>query len=697
LPPQSSAAAGGTHRQANGRAVTTCQGIRMNSQNRPTRRAFLAGVGAASLTALAPTAGATAVAPTGDKLSRALRQSLSTGKSSADNAVVPPLAVRALHRMGYGPARRKVVPQAAVDASRIFGGGFESSQVLGSDDIAHFMSLGSDDDTRLANYVEEQLNPANIPDTELTARFAQNAPAFAVMNQGLAPVFAARECNGFDNYARPYREVEKAAFTRAVYSKRQLGEVMAEFWHSHFNIFAGADEDIYVSWHSWDRDVIRAHSFGNFYTLLEASAHHPAMLEYLDNYENSKAGFNENYARELFELHTLGAENYRGLQLPLTVEALATNPYAGLGDADLDNANYGGGIAIADPARSIARYYVDSDVYEAARALTGWRYSDQDQGGTCGTGAFFVVEDDHDIAAKSVLGRGLGTHRADLTADLEGRLVLKMAAYHPGTANYIARKLCTRLISDDPPESVVQAAAATFYANRKAPDQIKRTLRTILLSPEFKDPQLWGSKVKRPFEYVVSAMRAAGLDYTFRMDDASNTTNDFLNLYNLAGQRLYWWRTPDGYPDARTHWQGTNTLVQAWRTIDWLLDRNADNQATRVMRVIDITLDNIVGNPTARQVVEFWCNWIIGFTPDGGWTGPAGTAINSAPTVLGRAALKFFTQSGFAGLNDRAIWPADDEPITRTALAAAGGQYEWHVRLRGLVALIVWSPNFLQR
>jgi uncharacterized protein (DUF1800 family) len=666
----------------------------MTTQPIATRRAFLGGVGAASLTALAP-AGAKAPAPAPD---RAGRHQLTVAKGGSTQAAVPPLAVRALHRMGYGPARRRLSAAAGAPVpGRVFSGGFETSPDLGFDDLAYFDSLGSDDDTRLANYVEEQLNPQAIPDPDLDQRFAAHAASFAVMNQSLAATFSVRECQGFDEYSRPWREVEKAAFNRAVYSRRQLLEVMVDFWHNHFNIFAGADEDTYVSWHSWDRDVIRTHALGNFFDLLHASARHPAMLEYLDNYENSKAGFNENYARELFELHTLGAENYRGLELPLNVEALPTNPYAGLGDADLDSANNGNGIAISNPSRVFAKYYVDSDVYEAERALTGWRYSDANQGANCGSGAFFTNQDDHDNAAKSVLGRGFTTHRADLTAELEGRMVLKMAAWHPGTATYIARKLCQRLISDDPPESVVQAAADTFFEFRLAGDQIKRVLRVILNSPEFKDPSRWGEKTKRPFEYVVSAMRAAGGDWTFRQDDASNTTNDFFNQYNATGHRLYWWRTPDGYPDHRSHWQGSNTLVQAWRTIDWLVDRNADSDANRVMRIIDITMANFASDPSAREVVEFWCRWIMGHAPDGGWCGAPGTLISATPTPLGRAALEFFTQIKTGVTADRTIWPADEPRIARDSLRTNGNGFDWNTRLRGLVALILWSPDFMQR
>jgi len=138
-------------------------------------------------------------------------------------------------------------------------------------------------------------------------------------------------------------------------------------------------------------------------------------------------------------------------------------------------------------------------------------------------------------------------------------------------------------------------------------------------------------------------------------------------------------------------------MVRLWRTIDWLTDRDAATASMRVLPIIDLTLANLQGDPTARQVVEFWLEWIMGFAPDGGWTGPPGTAIASAPTALGEAALRFFTQIYPGEPSDRTIWPADDMPIARSALEVNSGGYDWNTRLRGLVALILWSPNFLQR
>lgn len=664
----------------------------MSSQSSPSRRSVIAGLGLASLALPALAGEATGTQHSAVKPDRVRTDA---DKNGSTLPTVPPLAVRALHRMGFGPARRRKKPARQALEGRLFGDDFETLGDLGEDDIGYFMSLGQDDDTRLANYVEQQLHPASINDAELTARMAAHPAAFSTLGQSLATVFTQRSCqSSYETYMRPLREVEKAAFTRAVYSKRQLFELTVDFWHNHFNIHASQSARISASWHSWDRDVIRAHAFGNFFEFLYASARHVAMLHYLDNYRSSIA-FNENYAREVIELHTLGAEHYRGLEQPLTVEALTENPYTVLGDAELDNATLSGGQAISNPSRLIPAYYVDNDVYEAAKTLTGWRYNSANTANACGTAAFYTDPNHHTQGQKSVLGRGFMTHSPDLAAEQDGRITLKMLAWHPATARHIARKLCRRLIADDPPESVVEAAAATFFEHRLAPDQIARTLRTILLSPEFKDPALWGSKSKRPFEAVVSAMRVAGCGHTFRQDDG--TSDSFLYEYNRAGQELFRWRAPDGYPDRREPWQGSNALVRIWRAIDWLTDRDASNPQLRVLRIVDLTLANLPGNPSARQVVEFWLEWIMGFAPEHGWTGPPGTLIAQAPTPLGEAALRFFTQTYAEGSPDRTPWGADEPSIPRNALESDSNEYRWNTRLRGLVALILWSPNFMQR
>lgn len=655
-------------------------------RSNPARRHFLKSTGALSTACLATPAFVGGVSAEVKEQSR-LRP---IEKSGSDAVEVPPLEVRVLSKMGFG-LTRGFTGSAGANPDSIADLGFESpSEASETGDLAYFLSLGDTDDERLSAYVEEQLAPGD-EDPELDARLQEHAAFFAFMNRSQEDLFSTYECASDGAYRRPLFEVEKFSFTAACYSRWQLRELMVDFWHNHLNVFGRLDRDTYVSWASWDRDVMRANVFGNFYELIYASAKHATMLRYLDNYVNGRDGaINENYCRELFELHCLGSEVYVGNENPRFVEALAENPYTALGDPELEDLGLG---YLADPNLDIAAVYTDDDVLTAAQSMTGWRYGDENTETSCGSGLFETAEDEHNKdSTKAVLMLGVAAIPSGLDAETEGRLIMKLAAYHPATATHIARKLCQRLISDNPPEAVVAAAAQTFYENRTSPDQIAQTLRTILLSAEFKDPSYWGTKTRRPFEYIVAAMRAAGCDYTWREGDED--TRSFFNRYNGCGQRLFDWRTPDGFPDHRAHWQGSTTLVQNWRTVDWLLDRHVSDDTRRIMRALDITLASIEGNPTPRLLVEFWCTWALGFRPDTGWTGHSGYAL--APTAVGRTALQFMTQDFPEDQRDSRFWPADD-PIERASLEEDRGPYYWRSRLTGLVKIVLWSPQFMQR
>ena len=383
---------------------------------------------------------------------------------SADEPALPPLAVIVFNRMAFGP-----------EAFNSQGG-----------DFARFAQLGGDDDARLQAYVNEQLNPNAIDDSACDNLIA--AQGFSTLNKSLPQLWTDHvlaDGIGWEERIRPFTETERATWLRAVYSKRQLQEVLADFWHNHFNIY-GRDYWPAPVWVHYDRRVIRANLLGNFRTLLGAVAKSPAMLYYLDNTSNTSAGPNENFARELFELHTLGAENYLGV---------------------VQDRN---SVPLDEEGRPVG--YIDKDVYQATECFTGWTV-DRD------TGEFFFQENDHSRYEKIVLNQTIG----DFLGQQDGEIVLDLLANHPGTARHIARKLCRRLISDTPPESVVQAAADVFYAQRNAPDQLARVVRTILLSEEFRTT--WGQKVKRPFEYAASVLRGGAAALLCPTMTSSGTTD----------------------------------------------------------------------------------------------------------------------------------------------------------------------------
>jgi uncharacterized protein (DUF1800 family) len=356
---------------------------------------------------------------------------------------------------------------------------------------------------------------------------------------------------------------------RAVYSKRQLVEVLADHWHDHFNVY-GWDYWTAPTFVHYDRDVIRKHMLGNFRQMLEAVAKSPAMIYYLDNQSNEGGDPNENFARELFELHGMGAENYLGVR--------ASN------DPTIFDEN---GERIG---------YIDEDVYGATTCFTGWRVNGD-------TGNFEFDDSKHFPFQKIVLGREIPSFQGIQ----DGYDVLDLIVNHPGTARYICRRLCRRLISDDPPESVVEAAAAVFMANLNAPDQLKKVVRTILLSPEFRTT--WAQKVKRPFEFSVSLLRAANAD--FEPEDS------FYWSYDSTGHALFRWSPPNGYPDSKEAWTGTMPTLQRWRHCNWLVEWKYKEGPQKDQRRLRFEEQTPSAVKTPIQLVDYWSNRILGRTlPD---------------------------------------------------------------------------------
>ena len=316
---------------------------------------------------------------------------------------------------------------------------------------ARFSEIG------LHAFIEEQLDFESINDLTCNLQLSN----FKTLNMD------ANEIEGvtnqlFDGYdrERPIRELRQATLLRQVYSQRQLYEVMVEFWSDHFNIFIEKEPLFYLKTVD-DREVIRKHALGNFRDLVWASAHSPAMLVYLDNHVNDKSHPNENYARELMELHTLGVD---------------------------------GG-------------YSQQDVMELARCLTGWSVKEH-----FWLGEFTFKEDIHDSGAKKVLGQLIQPN-----GQREAEQVIEQLVMHPSTARFIATKLARRFIADEPPQEIVEKAAQTFLTTH---GDIKSVLRVIL----FDGLPLAQPKYKRPSNFITSALRltnsetdGAVQDYLVRM------------------------------------------------------------------------------------------------------------------------------------------------------------------------------------
>lgn len=332
--------------------------------------------------------------------------------------------------------------------------------------------------------------------------------------------------------------VAAATLMRAVHSRWQLREVMADFWHNHFNVNAVGDQLVAVALPSYDNEVIRRHALGNFREMLEAVATSAAMQIYLNNRSSRGGAANENYARELFELHTLGRPAYL-------------------------NALYNKWRAVPGAAQGKPEGYIDQDVYEAARAFTGWTIED---GAGIGagrklpaTGKFTYVETFHDNYQKRVLANEFDPYQSPLA---DGRRVLDLVADHPATARYVCGKLCRRLVNDAPDAALVAAAAKTWSDNRRKPDQIALTVETIVRSDAFRRSA--GSKVKRPLELYASFARAAGIDV--------QPTPGLIGEVDSSGQRLFGWGPPTGHPDENDYWLSSSMVRKRWELLLGLSD-----------------------------------------------------------------------------------------------------------------------------
>ena len=338
-------------------------------------------------------------------------------------------------------------------------------------------------------YLDEQLDPDTIDDSALEDFIAERYPTvFYTPMQ----IFAMPR----EERRRVPRELKLATLTRMIYSRRQLQEVMVDFWSNHFNIFHN-DGPLRFLKTVDDREVIRRHALGSFRDLLHASARSPVMLYYLDNHVNTVAGPNENYARELLELHSLGVD---------------------------------GG-------------YTETDVREVARAFTGWGI---DRGRFAGTFRFYPER--HDDGAKTVLG----LHLAPGGGIGDGEQVLDHLLAQPVTARFIAHKLCTRLVADDPPASLVAAVAAAFGADGDIPAM----LRALLLSPAFQAAV--DTKLRRPLEFLVGSLRVTAADIQ------RAGVRVMAKLLRDLGQTPFGWPAPDGYPEDLQYWASTSGLLSRW-------------------------------------------------------------------------------------------------------------------------------------
>ena len=365
------------------------------------------------------------------------------------------------------------------------------------------------------------------------------------------------------------QELAAATWIRNTHSHYQLREFMTDFWHNHFNIGKVENELATALLPLYDRAAIRPYVFGNFRAMLEANAMSPSMLLYLDNWVSSAVTPNENYAREIMELHTLGGDAYRGT-------AAASDVPKG---AD--------GIAVG---------FTDQDIVQASRALSGWtvqagqRYNNVT---VPNTGAFIYNTVQHNTQAGMILGAFV----SNLTGPMDqGRKLLDIIAYHDATAVFVCTKLAKRVFGDTPPQSALDRAVAAWKNNRLASDQIARVLRALLLDgPEVMNAPV--VKVRRPYERLIALVRTTDMV----MNAATNQTT----LLDSMNDGLFAWQAPNGRPDTNAYWLATGATVATWNLLLQL-----PNAAYVKTTLADQTPES--ARLTATGVVEYWVERMVG-------------------------------------------------------------------------------------
>ena len=383
-------------------------------------------------------------------------------------------------------------------------------------DVGRVMQIGVD------AYIAEQLHPENIAmpqallrqlDALDTTRLSQREliVQFREAQQAAKNETEDGKAQRRELYQRLTLQAGEARLLRALQSPAQLQEVMVDFWFNHFNVFIGKGLDR-VLVENYERVAIRPYALGRFRDLLGATAHHPAMLFYLDNWQSVVAGYqapraagalaktsglNENYARELMELHTLGVD---------------------------------GG-------------YSQTDVTELARMLTGWTFNPRLRGGES---IFYFDPQRHDNGDKQWLGRHVRGR-----GQVEGEEALDVLAAHPATARRIGYAITQYFVQDEPPPALVERLSRRFLDTG---GDIRAVLKTLFDSAEFRAPRVSGAKFKTPYRYLLSAVRASGIAVT-------NVRPLLATAYQL-GMPLYGCQTPDGYKNTEDAWLNPDAITR---------------------------------------------------------------------------------------------------------------------------------------
>jgi uncharacterized protein (DUF1800 family) len=418
------------------------------------------------------------------------------------------------------------------------------------EDLARVTSQG------IELYIKQQLSPQTLPDSPY---LQEKLTEFKTLNLTPVQLFAEYSLTRGkkaqllseeerkqerEKLASIKQEAIAAHLLRAIYSPKQLEEVMTYFWLNHFNVFIGKGQETRLWVGNYENEAIRPYVLGNFRNLLEATAKHPAMLYYLDNWRNTdpqKAGkngqfqgINENYARELMELHTLGVD---------------------------------GG-------------YTQEDVTTLARILTGWGVSLREKGN------FYFDDKRHDFSDKIFLKQ---TIKGSGITEVEQ--VLDILANHPATARHLSYKLAQYFLADEPPNSLVEKLTQTFL---KTKGNIRSVLETLFSSSEFFDPKYYHHKFKTPYQYIISIARATGVK-----NPNLKRLNGMLEQLNMS---VYGCPTPDGYKNIKSAWLNPDAMLRRLSFTTAIANGNLNLEEKKMVNSEELM--NTLGNQFSAQTKE---------------------------------------------------------------------------------------------
>lgn len=392
--------------------------------------------------------------------------------------------------------------------------------------VAHIREVG------VPAFVDEQLDPASIDDGQLELLLREDL--------GSEPLgVVTSSVNGM----RTVAELQRETLLRQTLTNRQLLEVVCSFWSTHLSIYAGHTVAAPYLW-AHDRDVVRAHALGRFSDLLLGSAKSPAMLIYLDNWLSDAKNINENYGREILELHSVGV--------------------------------HGG--------------YTETDIRQVALALTGWTVDRR-------RGTFVYRPAMRHVGPLKVMG---WEHpNADAAGGLAvGESLISYLAHHPSTARHLATKLVRRFVADVPPAALVASAAKVYLASDT---QVEPVVRHILSSAAFRDA--YGAKYLRPQEYVLGSLRVLGYAPK-RQDGFLSPGQRLMARLTEMGHAPFGWPPPDGFPDTAAEWQSTAATLSRWNYAQALVANQVEGFAPDFAALVGTPLPATAGELVDRLALR---------------------------------------------------------------------------------------------